>query len=61
MDRGGYELLPEMGYAPTNRYLPPRESKAKTGCTGTGAALDSKIDPNALHPVLRWVDKFLSR
>jgi hypothetical protein len=53
--------MPEMGYAPTNRDLPPRESKAKTGCTGTGAALDSKIDPNALHPVLRWVDKFLSR
>jgi sulfite dehydrogenase (quinone) subunit SoeB len=23
--RGGYDLMPEMGYKPTNKYLPPRE------------------------------------
>ena len=23
-ERGGYDLMPEMGYAPTNKYLPPR-------------------------------------
>ena len=22
--RGGYDLMPEMGYKPTNKYLPPR-------------------------------------
>ena len=22
--RGGFDLLPEMGYKPTNKYLPPR-------------------------------------
>ncbi|MFN8758369.1 MAG: 4Fe-4S dicluster domain-containing protein [Tagaea sp.] len=60
-DRGGYELMPELGYKPTNRYLPPRESKAKAGCTGAPAALETRIDPDALHPVLRWVDRILSR
>ena len=23
-ERGGYDLLPEMGYRPVNKYLPPR-------------------------------------
>jgi Fe-S-cluster-containing dehydrogenase component len=27
-ERGGYALLPELGYNPTNRYLPPRPVKA---------------------------------
>ena len=26
-DRGGYDLLPEMGYKPTNKYLPPRKKQ----------------------------------
>ena len=26
-ERGGYELMPELGYRPVNRYLPPRESQ----------------------------------
>jgi Fe-S-cluster-containing dehydrogenase component len=60
-ERGGYELLPELGYKPVNRYLPPRPRKTEAGCTGAPAALEPKLDPNAMHPVLRWVDKFLSR
>jgi len=27
-ERGGYQLMPELGYAPTNRYLPPRQREA---------------------------------
>lgn len=27
-ERGGYQLMPELGYAPTNRYLPPRERES---------------------------------
>jgi hypothetical protein len=23
-ERGGFDLMPELGYAPTNKYLPPR-------------------------------------
>ena len=26
-ERGGYQLLPELGYNPTNHYLPPRKHK----------------------------------
>ncbi len=56
-ERGGYDLMPELGMKPVNKYLPPRQR-------GTGAAapaLELAIDPSALHPFLRWVDKVLSR
>ena len=26
-ERGGYALMPELGYNPTNQYLPPRTAK----------------------------------
>ncbi len=59
--RGGYELMPELDYKPVNRYLPPRPKKT-SGCSGsTKEALEPVIDPNALHPVLRWLDRVLSR
>jgi sulfite dehydrogenase (quinone) subunit SoeB len=60
-DRGGYDLMPELGYRPVNKYLPPRERKNCVGATGAGASLDAEIDPKALPPLLRWVDKVLSR
>lgn len=51
-ERGGFGLLPELGYKPVNRYLPPREppkvavdtagAPAATG--GAGAALTRLID-----------------
>src|SRR3546814_7622857 len=36
-ERGGYDLMPEMGYRPTNKYLPPRSRQDRTGCTGAPA------------------------
>jgi Fe-S-cluster-containing dehydrogenase component len=53
-ERGGYDLLPELGYKPTNKYLPPRKpAVAKTATpaaeTGGGSSL------------LRWLDRALSR
>ncbi len=30
-ERGGFGLLPELGYKPVNRYLPPREPKPMPG------------------------------
>ncbi len=60
-ERGGYELMPELDYKPVNRYLPPRPKK-NSGCSGSAKeALEPVIDPNALHPVLRWLDRVLSR
>src|SRR5205085_1929716 len=33
-ERDGYDLMPELGYAPTNKYLPPRprRSAAQSSC-----------------------------
>jgi Fe-S-cluster-containing dehydrogenase component len=50
--RGGVELMPELGYRPTNRYLPPRKAQIATppiespmrAGTGVGSALLSLLD-----------------
>jgi len=39
-DRGGFGLLPELGYDPVNRYLPPREGRPVIGPDETRALLD---------------------
>jgi len=60
-ERDGYALMPEYGYRPVNRYLPPRPRKAGCGdvpaCGGEGESLD----PASLPGVLRWLDRVLSR
>jgi Fe-S-cluster-containing dehydrogenase component len=58
--RGGVELMPELGYKPVNRYLPPRRARTQAGCTGAPTALEPVSD-DGLHPVLRWIDRVLSR
>lgn len=55
-ERGGVALMPELGYKPTNRYLPPRAH-------AEGAA---KVSAPALEPIkaeggfLGWIDRMLS-
>ena len=55
-ERGGVALMPELGYKPTNRYLPPR-------ARSEGAA---KVSAPALEPIkaeggfLGWIDRMLS-
>jgi Fe-S-cluster-containing dehydrogenase component len=60
-ERDGYDLMPELGYQPVNKYLPPRASQAKAGCTGAGAALEAEEDVAPAKGFLRWVDRLLSR
>jgi Fe-S-cluster-containing dehydrogenase component len=61
-DREGFDLLAEMGYKPVNKYLPPRPRKSKAGATGAPAALEpSAAADAAANPLLRWVDRVLSR
>lgn len=51
-ERGGADLLPGLGYQPTNKYLPPRRARiptapakpAASGATGIGAALLGLLD-----------------
>lgn len=55
--RGGYELMPELGYKPVNRYLPPRARKVEAAATS-----DSSPTQGAeLSGFLAWVDRTLSR
>jgi sulfite dehydrogenase (quinone) subunit SoeB len=58
--RGGYELMPEQGCKPVNRYLPPRPRKATVGATGAAASLTPAVE-DAGSALLRWVDRMLSR
>lgn len=55
--RSGYDLMPEMGYRPTNKYLPPRPRQA--------AAVDALPAPaeagSAPDGLLAWVDAVLNR
>jgi len=58
-ERGGVDLMPELGYRPVNKYLPPRQSKKADEACGKPAFLASNSDD--AHPLLRWVDRVLSR
>src|SRR5882724_5999569 len=60
-ERGGYDLMPEMGYAPVNKYLPPRPRQTAAGCTGALPALEPVGDSSTANAVLRWIDRLLSR
>jgi Fe-S-cluster-containing dehydrogenase component len=52
-ERGGFALMPELGYRPTNRYLPPRAPKR--GC-GEPVALE---DASPAGGFLGWLDRAL--
>ncbi|EKM98380.1 4Fe-4S dicluster domain-containing protein [Acidocella sp. MX-AZ02] len=51
--RGGVELMPELGYKPVNRYLPPRQAQIQTAPRERAAEGGNKL--------LRLLDKVLSR
>jgi Fe-S-cluster-containing dehydrogenase component len=55
-EREGVALLPELGYRPVNRYLPPRARRGSPA-----AAPDDGFDAASAPPLLRWLDRILSR
>lgn len=57
--RDGVALMPELGYQPVNRYLPPRARRA--GDAATASVHEEALDTAALPPLLRWLDRVLSR
>ncbi len=59
--RGGYALMPESGYEPVNRYLPPRPRKDRAGDTGTSDHLEAAEDAVTGDTFFKWLDKALSR
>ncbi len=56
--RDGQALMPDLAYAPVNRYLPPRP---KTKTQAADQAAEQPPDIDALPAPLRWLDKMLSR
>jgi Fe-S-cluster-containing dehydrogenase component len=58
-ERDGYALMPELGYQPVNRYLPPRPRRDSPADDDT--APPENLDPSQLSPLLRWVDRLLTR
>ena len=60
-DRGGRDLLPELGYKPVNKYLPPRPRRGAPATQDVPQVEAEALDSNALPPLLRWLDRVLSR
>ena len=58
-ERGGYDLMPEMGYRPTNKYLPPRPRRGPESEPLKPLAPAASTEPEGV--LLRWLDRVLSR
>jgi Fe-S-cluster-containing dehydrogenase component len=58
VERGGVELLPELGYRPTNRYLPPRAPVSPMPLADSEPAPDTAARPG--DRLFRWLDRVLS-
>jgi Fe-S-cluster-containing dehydrogenase component len=56
-ERGGADLMPELGYRPVNKYLPPR---GRFSGTPSVAAPDQGSTSTA-DGLLGWIDRMLSR
>lgn len=61
-EREGAALMPELGYKPVNRYLPPRERRnAPSADTTTSAAPVVATDAGVVDKFFAWADKALTR
>ncbi len=58
--RGGFDLMPEQGTRPVNKYLPPRERPAEPNAVSpaVGVAGESTADATGFF---RWLDQALDR
>ena len=62
-ERSGYGLMPETGYKPVNRYLPPRPRRDSTSANDQAAApVQTPGNPQDISErFFSWADKMLSR
>ena len=61
---GAVLLLSRFGYKPVNQYLPPRPRRAGDAVPAAATparATEESLDTAALPPMLRWLDRVLSR
>lgn len=54
-ERGGVALMPELGYAPVNRYLPPRPRRGSDADAAPPADAPTEVSAQ------RWLDRVLRR
>jgi Fe-S-cluster-containing dehydrogenase component len=59
-ERGGYAPMADLGYAPVNRYLPPRPRR-DAARDPAEVPREEALDPAKLPGMLRWLDRVLSR
>ena len=60
-ERGGYDLMPELGYKPVNKYLPPRPGKSAS-VSKAAAVSSAAAKPGSLTDTFfAWADKVLAR
>ena len=57
-ERAGKDLMPELGYRPVNKYLPPRPQRS---AAAPAFAKASKLEDGGDSKLWRWVDRLLSR
>jgi hypothetical protein len=57
-ERGGFDLMAEMGYRPTNKYLPPRPRRCGDDAT---APRRLAAEPVSATGLLGWLDRMLDR
>ena len=63
-DRGGFDLLPQSGYKPVNKYLPPRARRDALSSPGQGACEERPAPPqdgSVMERLFAFADKMLSR
>jgi hypothetical protein len=61
-ERGGFDLLPEMGFKPVNKYLPPRPRRDQAVAPAQPAAEQPAAQSGSLTDrFFAWADQALSR
>ncbi|MGI9388382.1 MAG: 4Fe-4S dicluster domain-containing protein, partial [Methyloligellaceae bacterium] len=63
-EREGYDLMPEFGYKPTNKYLPPRPRRKGNGASSVNekeATTRPHTPGSAMDRLFAWADQKLSR
>ncbi|PHQ71582.1 MAG: (Fe-S)-binding protein [Paracoccus sp.] len=58
-ERGGFDLMPEQGTKPVNKYLPPRPKDRLTGAAATAPALPT--ERRDATSFLAWLDRTLEK
>ncbi|PKL98995.1 MAG: hypothetical protein CVV17_09650 [Gammaproteobacteria bacterium HGW-Gammaproteobacteria-7] len=60
-DRHGTELMPELGYRPTNQYLPPRPRRAGPDDNSALVGAPQATPTDAAPMLARWLERALGR